>query len=57
VVTKGEDKGHLMGYQYRYFIGGRTYDWYCLISPNGKEERPIGPEVTKDQRDFIESNA
>ncbi|OGT45383.1 MAG: hypothetical protein A3E83_00120 [Gammaproteobacteria bacterium RIFCSPHIGHO2_12_FULL_41_20] len=57
VVTKGEDKGYLIVYQHRYFIGGGTYDWYWLISPNGKAEWPIGPEITKDQRDFIESNA
>jgi dipeptidyl aminopeptidase/acylaminoacyl peptidase len=55
IVTKGQDKGYLIVYQHRYFIGGGTYDWYWLISPNGKEEGPLGPEITQEQMDFIES--
>lgn len=57
IVSKGENKGDLIVYQHRYFVGGGSYDWYWLLNSEGKEEGAIGPEITKDQRDFIESNA
>ena len=55
IVTKGENKGDLIVYQHRYFIGGGAYDWYWLINPESKVEGAIGPEITKDQMDFIEN--
>ncbi len=57
IVSKGENKGYLIVNQHRYFIGGGSYDWYWLMSPEGNEEGPLGPEITKDQIDFIESDA
>ena len=57
IVSKGENKSYLIVNQHRYFIGGGSYDWYWLISPEGHEEGPLGPEITKDQIDFIESDA
>ena len=57
VISKGENKGYLIVNQHRYFIGGGTYDWYWLMSPDGKEEGPLGPEITKDQITFIEHDA
>lgn len=55
VISKGENKGYLIVNQHRYFIGGGSYDWYWLMSPEGKEEGPLGPEITKNQMNFIES--
>lgn len=57
VVSKGEYKGHLIVNQHRYFIGGGSYDWYWLINTEGKEEGPLGPEITNEQMNFINSNA
>lgn len=57
IISKGQYKGHLIVYQHRYFVGGGTYDWYWLISPNGKEEGPLGEEITEAQRKYIESEA
>jgi hypothetical protein len=42
--------------QHRYFLGGGSYDWYWVFSPNGKEEGPLGPEIVKNQRDVLESD-
>ena len=55
IVLKGDYSGYLIVNQHRYFIGGGSYDWYWLVNPNGKEEGPIGEEVTQDQMNFIES--
>ena len=44
VVKKGEYKGSLILNQHRYFIGGGSYDWYWLFSPEGKEVGPLGEE-------------
>lgn len=56
IVSKGDYKGYLIVNQHRYFIGGGSYDWYWLVSPEGKEEGPLGPDVTQDQMKFIELN-
>jgi hypothetical protein len=56
IISKGDNRGSLIVSQHRYFIGGGSYDWYWLISPEGKEEGPLGPEITKEQIDFIESD-
>ncbi len=54
VISNGQYKGYLIVYQHRYFVGGGTYDWYWLISPNGREEGPLGEEITEIQRKYIE---
>ena len=43
VVPRGEHAGHLMVSQHRYFIGGSgSYDWYWLVTPEGRDVGPIG---------------
>jgi WD40-like Beta Propeller Repeat len=44
VVKYGEYKGDLILNQHRYFIGGGSYDWYWLFTPEGKEIGPLGEE-------------
>jgi hypothetical protein len=56
VIPKGEYKGYLIVNQHRYFLGGGSYDWYWVFSPNEKEEGPLGPEIVKSQRDALESD-
>lgn len=55
VVSNGRYEGYLIVMQHRYFIGGGSYDWYWLFSPQGKEEGTLGESISQDQRDFIES--
>jgi len=57
VIPKGEYKGYLIVNQHRYFLGGGSYDWYWVFSPNGKEEGPLGSEIEKSQRDILESGS
>lgn len=44
VVADGEYKGDLIVNQHRYLIGGGSYDWYWLFTPEGKEIGPLGEE-------------
>ena len=44
VATDEEYKGNLIINQHRYFIGGGSYDWYWLFTPEGKEIGPLGEE-------------
>lgn len=55
VVPKGDYKGYLIVNQHRYFIGGGSFDWFWVFTPEGKEEGPIGPEIQQFQRDFLET--
>lgn len=54
VVPKGEYKGYLIVQQHLYFIGGGSYDWFWLFTPEGKKVGPIGDEVSRSQREFLE---
>lgn len=44
VVASGEFAGYLLVQQHRYFWGGGSYDWYWLVTPEGKSIEPVGPE-------------
>ena len=44
VVPVGKYKNHLIVQRHKYFLAGGSYDWYWLISPQGKEMDPIGEE-------------
>lgn len=55
VVPKGDYKGYLIVYEHRLYVAGGSHDGYWLISPQGKEKGPLGPEVTADQREFLEA--
>ncbi len=51
VVPAGEYKGHLLVAQHRYFLGGGSFDWYWLFTPEGKEVGPVG-ETTENFREM-----
>lgn len=53
VVRSGEYRDHLLLQQHRYFVGGGSYDWFFLFSPDGKEIGPVG----EDPSNFKETNA
>lgn len=44
IATDEEYKGNLILNQHRYFIGGGSYDWYWLFTPEGKEIGPLGED-------------
>lgn len=46
VIKSGDYQGYLALQQHRYFIGGGSYDWYWLFTPDGKEIGPIGEELS-----------
>jgi len=41
VIQSGEYRGDLAVMRHKYFIGGGSYDWYWLMTPDGKEVGPI----------------
>lgn len=55
VLQEGRYKGGLIVLQHRYFIGGDTFDWYWLFTPEGKEAGTFGSKISKSQREFIMS--
>ena len=50
VVPSGEYRGHLLVEQHRYFLGGGSFDWYWLFTPEGKQVGPVG-ETTDSFRE------
>jgi dipeptidyl aminopeptidase/acylaminoacyl peptidase len=42
VVPRGEYAGHLLVGQHRYFLGGGSFDWIWLFTPDGREAGPVG---------------
>jgi len=55
IITKGTYKGYFIINEHRYFLPpGGSYNWYWLVSPDGKDEGPLGEEVTNEQRNFLE---
>lgn len=44
VVASGEFAGYLVVQQHRYFWGGGSYDWYWLVTQEGKSIEPVGAE-------------
>jgi hypothetical protein len=44
VVMDGQYRGGLILNQHRYFIGGGSYDWFWLFTPEGKEIGPLGED-------------
>ena len=45
VIDKGDYKGDLVISQHRYFLGGGSYDWYYVFTPEGKEVGPLGDDL------------
>ena len=45
VIHTGKYRDHLLLAQHRYFLGGGSYDWYWLFTPEGKEVGPVGEDT------------
>lgn len=44
VIPSGDYAGFLVVSQHRYFLAGGSYDWYWLVSPEGREIDPVGED-------------
>ena len=53
VIDKGEYKGDLIISQHRYFVGGGSYDWYYVFTPEGKEAGPLGDDLATVNWDIL----
>ena len=45
VVQRGDYAGHLVVTQHRYFVGGGSYDWPWLFTPDGTEIGPVAMDA------------
>ncbi len=45
VLQKGRYAGHLVVQKHKYFLGGGSYDWYWLLTPDGAEVDAIGDSL------------
>lgn len=54
VVMKGQYQGNVLVRQHRYFIGGGSYDWIWLFTPEGKEQGPLGDDISPSQREYLD---
>ena len=55
VIDKGDYKGDLVISQHRYFVGGGSYDWYYIFTPEGKEVGPLGDDLNTVNWDILYS--
>jgi hypothetical protein len=44
VIPSGDYAGFLLVSQHRNFLAGGSYDWYWLVSPEGREIDPVGED-------------
>jgi hypothetical protein len=54
VVPSGEYKDHLLVTKHKYFIGGGSYDWVWLVTPDGKEVGPVGENAKNFKETYLE---
>lgn len=45
ILQNGKYGGHLLVSQHRYFLGGGSYDWFWLFTPDAKKLGPVGEET------------
>lgn len=50
VVRAGQYRAHLLVQQHRYFLGGGSYDWWWLLTADGKKEVGVVGEDTENFR-------
>lgn len=55
VLHTGEYRDHLMLAQHRYFLGGGSYDWFYLFTPEGKEVGVIGEDTKNFEETYVKS--
>lgn len=52
VIQRGRYTGCLIVKQHKYFLGGGSYDWFWLLSYDGKEKAPLG-KTDKNFKDMF----
>ena len=53
VLHSGEYRDHLLLAQHRYFLGGGSYDWFYLFTPDGKEVGVVGEDATNFEELYL----
>jgi len=57
VIKKGEYKDNLIVEKHKYFMVGApgSYDWYWIVSPDGKEIGPLGERsrIPKEEMEYF----
>lgn len=53
IIDRGDYKGDLIISQHRYFVGGGSYNWYYVFTPEGKEVGPLGDNLDDVNWDFL----
>jgi WD40-like Beta Propeller Repeat len=53
VLHSGEYRDYLLVEQHRYFLGGGSYDWWWLFSPDGKEVGPVGEDTSNFKERYL----
>lgn len=54
VIHSGEYRDHLLLSQHRYFLGGGSYDWFYLFTPDGKEVGVVGEDTANFESLHVE---
>ena len=52
VIQRGRYAGCLIVMKHKYFLGGGSYDWFWLLSYDGKEKAPLG-KTDKNFKDMF----
>jgi dipeptidyl aminopeptidase/acylaminoacyl peptidase len=60
MIPRGRYAGHLIVAQHRYFLSPGTYDWFWLLTPEGREVGPIAdarrPDADERLSEFRHEN-
>ena len=51
IVRSGNWADHIITQKHKYFVGGGSYDWYWLVSPDGETVGPLG-----ENTDYFKKN-
>lgn len=54
VIQSGKYRDHLLLSQHRYFLGGGSYDWFYVFSPEGKEVGVVGEDTSNFEETQID---
>ena len=54
VLHSGKYRDHLLVQQHRYFLGGGSYDWFYLFTPDAKEVGVLGEDTANFEDMYLE---
>ena len=54
VLPDGNYRDHLLVQQHRYFLGGGSYDWFYLFTPDAKEVGVVGEDTANFEDMYLD---